>query len=291
MPLSDDEYKLKGDFMKQFIRTMLCLICLLLCLPQVVFAAESPVSTKHATDQAAVENAGDDNLRDPAAIAEFKRATDFLTSLPRFHVKASILYDVIQEDGRSLQYEKYGDVYLQRPDRFFAEVYFDDGRFRQIWYDGKMLSIAERSKNLYTRIKAPPSIDATLDMMEGLFKDPQPLSDLYYSDLTPLHRLAVEADMVGDSLVNGRPCTHLSFRGKKVDWQLWIEKGETPFFRKLIISYREEPGTPQTVAVLNLWETPDQFSEEMFNFIPLSDSQWIDILVPMPRKVEEGEKQ
>jgi hypothetical protein len=274
--------------MKQSSRIIFCLLGLLFWLPQGALAADSTPPKEQAAPQVAGETPEDEGLRDPAAIAEFERATDFLTSLPRFHIKASILYDVIQEDGRSLQFEKYGDVYLQRPDRFFAEVNLDDGRFRQLWYDGKMLSIAERSKNLYTRIKAPPTIDATLDMMEGLFKDPQPLSDLYYSDLSPLDRLAIEADVVGDSLVNGRPCTHLSFRGKTVDWQLWIEKGATPFFRKLIITYREEPGTPQTVALLNLWETPDRFREEMFTFSPPADSQWIDMLVPMPRKIEKG---
>jgi hypothetical protein len=274
--------------MKQITPITLCLICMLLFLPQTIFAADSSPPKEQALDQAAADKARDDNLRDPAAVAELKRATDFLTSLPRFHLKASIAYDVIQEDGRSLQYEKYGDVYLQRPDRFFAEVYLDDGRFRQIWYDGKMLSLAERSKNVYTRIKAPPNIDATLDMMEGLFKDPQPLSDLYYSDLSPLDKLALEADVVGDSRVNDWPCTHLSFRGKTVDWQIWIEKGAKPFIRKLVISYREEPGTPQTVALLNLWETPDRFSEEMFNFTAPADSQWIDVLVPMSRKTKEG---
>jgi hypothetical protein len=288
MLLLNCEYKWKGDFMKRFIRTTICLLCLLFWLPQTIFAADSSLPKEQAPVQAAAETAGDDNLRDPAAIAELNRATDFLSSLPRFHLKASIVYDVIQEDGRSLQYEKYGDVYLQRPDRFFAEVYLDDGRFRQIWYDGKMLSLAERSKKVYTKVKAPPTIDATLDMMEGLFKDPQPLSDLYYSDLSPLDRLAIEADVVGDSLVNGRNCTHLSFRGKTVDWQLWIEKGAKPFIRKLAISYREEPGTPQTVALLNLWETPDRFSKGMFNFTAPADSQWIDVLVPMQHKTKEG---
>jgi hypothetical protein len=274
--------------MKHCAPIIFCLMGLLFWLPQGALAADSSPLKEEAAPQVSGETPENEGLRDPAAIAELKKATDFLTSLPRFHIKASIVYDVIQEDGRSLQYEKYGDVYLQRPDRFFAEVSLDDGRFRQMWYDGKMLSLAERSKNIYTRIKAPPTIDATLDMMEGLFKDPQPLSDLYYSDLSPLDKLALEADVVGDSRVNDWPCTHLSFRGKTVDWQLWIEKGAKPFIRKLVISYREEPGTPQTVALLTLWETPNRFSEEMFTFIPPADSQWIDVLMPMPGNTKEG---
>jgi hypothetical protein len=245
--------------------------------------------TPVATENALVESAED--LRDPEALAELKRATDFLTALPRFHIKAAVAYDVIQEDGRRLQFEKHGDIYLQRPDRLFAEVRLDDGRHRQFWYDGKTLSFAERSRNLHTRIKTPPTIDATLDMLEGLFNDPMPLADLLYSDLSPLDQRALEADIVGDSLVSGRPCLHLAFRGETVDWQIWVEQGATPFIRKVAISYREVPGTPQVVSVLDLWETPERFSDGLFTFAAPAGSQWVDVLVPMPRRVEGGGQQ
>jgi hypothetical protein len=141
---------------------------------------------------------------------------------------------------------------------------------------------------LHTRIKAPPTIDETLDMVEGLFNDPQALSDLYYSDLSPLDQLALEADVVGDSLVNGIPCKHLAFRGKTVDWQLWVEQGKTPFIRKMAVSYREKSGMPQYVAWLSLWETPEQFPDDLFIFTVPVDSQWIDMLAPMPGKAKKG---
>ena len=246
----------------------------------------APAETPAATIAAPGEDA--EELRDPAALAELKRATEFLTALPRFHIKASAYFDVIQEDGRRLQFERHGEVYLQRPDRLFAEVHFDDGRHRQFWYDGKMLGFAERSRNLHTRVKAPPTIDGMLDMLEGLFKDPMPLADLLYSDLGPLAERAFEADIVGDSTVNGRPCRHLAFRGETVDWQIWVEQGATPFIRKLAISYREEPGTPQYTAVLDLWETPERFSDDLFTCVAPAGSQWIDVLVPAPRRSAEG---
>lgn len=229
-----------------------------------------------------------EEVRDPEALAELKRATDFLAALPRFHVKANIIYDVIQQDGRRLQFEKNGDVFLQRPDRLFAEIFLDDGRHRQIWYDGKTISIAERSRNLHTQFKAPPTIDGMLDAMEGLFKDPMPMADLLYSDFGQLEKRALEADIVGDSMVDGRDCLHLTFRGETVDWQLWVEQGAKPFIRKLVISYREQPGTPQNVVYFDLWEEPERLSDGLFAFAAPAGSEWVNVLVPMPRTGKEG---
>ncbi len=274
--------------MKRFALTMFCLLACLFWLPFTCVEAGPSLPVEQGSIEIRTKTPESVDLRDPAAIAELKRATDFLTSLPRFHVKASVVYDVIQEDGRSLQFEKIGDVFLQRPDRFFADVRFDDGRWRQAWYDGKMLSIAALTKNLHTRIKVPPTIDATLDIMENLFKEPQPLADLLYSDLSPIDQLALEADVVGDSLVNGRSCKHLAFRGKTVDWQIWVEQGNTPFIRKLAITYRQEPGKPQSVVLIDLWETPDQFNASLFEFIVPPGSQWMKMLMPMPRRIEKG---
>jgi len=276
--------------MKPHARTTLYLLGLLLglfiWLPYSAISA-NPEPTP-VTAEVTEEQTNDTDLRDPAALAELKRATDFLVALPNFRIKASVAYDVIQEDGRRLQFEKQGDIFLQRPNRLFVEVRLDDGRHRQLWYDGKTLSLAERSKKIHTQVDAPPTIDATLDMLEDLFKDPMPLADLLYSDLNPLAELAFEADVVGDSLVNGQPCQHLAFRGETVDWQIWVEQGATPFIRKLAISYREEPGTPQYVAALELWETPKSFSNDLFTFTAPADSEKIDIFVPAPNQSEAG---
>lgn len=265
-----------------------CLLGLLLWLPQTVIAADPAPAPVEAAAETDTEDADTADLRDPEALAELKRATDFLTSLPRFHFKAAVIYDVIQEDGRSLQFEKHGDVYLQRPDRLFAEVWLDDGRHRRFWYDGKTLGFAELTRNLHTKVKAPPAIDGMLDMLEGVLKDPMPLSDLLYSDLGPLEQRALEADVVGDSLVSGRPCLHLAFRGETVDWQIWVEQGATPFIRKVVINYREQPGTPQSSALLDFWETPERFSDDLFTFTAPAGSEWIDVMVPMPRRIEQG---
>ncbi|RJP88134.1 MAG: DUF2092 domain-containing protein [Desulfobacteraceae bacterium] len=120
--------------MKRFVLATCCLAGLLLCLPySCISAGPSPIEGPGAAAGISKEPFKTGDMRDPSAIAELKRATNFLVSLPRFHVRASVTYDVHQEDGRLLQFEKIGDIYLQRPDRFFCDIRFDDGRWRQRW--------------------------------------------------------------------------------------------------------------------------------------------------------------
>jgi len=256
-------------------------------IPPVYAEPAAPQEPTVAAETSPAEDT-EENLRDPEALAELKRATDFLTALPRFQFSAMVAYEVIQEDGRRLQFEKHGTIYLQRPDRISADVQLDDGRHRQFWYDGKNLSIAEFSKKLHTQSKAPPTIDGMLDMLEGVFKDPMPVADLLYNDLGPLEERALEADIVGDSLIDGHPCTHLAFRGETVDWQMWVVQGDRPFIRKVAVAYREQPGIPQYVAWLDDWQTPEQFSDDRFKFTVPVDSQWIDLLLAPPQANPEG---
>ena len=267
---------------------VLLYLCCLLLWPAVAIqavAADSAESDAAMVEEQATEA---EDLRDPEALAELKRATDFLVAQPRFQFKARIFYDVVQEDGRRLQFEKSGEIFLQRPNQLYAETRRDDGRWRKLWYQDKTLSIADLSKSLHTQIEAPPTIDGTLDLLEALIKEPQALADLLYSDLNHLDEQAIEADLVGDSIVDGQPCVHLSFRGETVDWQLWVEQGETPYFRKVAVSYREVPGIPQYVALVNDWKTPERFSDDLFKFVVPKGSEWIKVLKPLPRKTGEG---
>jgi len=269
-----------------------CTLWLLLGLPLFALppalAQESANAGPATSQQPPLGMEAAEQLRDPEALAELKRVTDFLTGLSRFQFAATIAYDVVQNDGRRLQFEKTGEVFLQRPDRLFAKVFLDDGRQRQFWYDGKTLSFAELPKNIHAQIQSPATIDGMLDMLEELARDPMPLADLLYSDLAPLEQRAEQADFVDSSLVDGRPCSHLAFRGETVDWQMWVEQGERPFIRKVAISYREQPGVPQFVAWLDEWQTPERFDDKLFSFSPPEGSLPIDVLMTKPLETRTG---
>ena len=62
--------------------------------------------------------------------------------------------------------------------------------------------------------------------------------------------------MEGSDLVEGVLCDHLAFSRDDTDWQVWIEAGERPVPRKLVITSIDLPGTPQFGVVITSFE-PD----------------------------------
>lgn len=75
---------------------------------------------------------------------------------------------------------------------------------------------------------------------------------------------------VGPSSVGGILCDHYAFRQEDVDWQLWIERSDTPLPRKLVITTRKE-AQPQYVARLT-WNLTPQLDDTLFTFTPPTDA-------------------
>ena len=72
--------------------------------------------------------------------------------------------------------------------------------------------------------------------------------------------------IVGESIVDGAPCHHLAFAQENIDFQIWIEDGPRPLPRKLLITYKTEPGSPQWAARLSAWDFNPKVSEHFFHF-------------------------
>ncbi len=214
------------------------------------------------------------------AMAAMEEAITFLEGMGRFEIKGTAIFDVVQESGQRLQFEKKMRLVQQRPDKLYAEQLRDDGEIRKLWYDGNQVSILNVGKNAYTQFRTPATIDGMLDMLEDLLKEPYPLADLLYSDLSFLLDLPNDAVYVGSSSVTGVSCKHLAFRNDNVDWQLWVEQSATPFIRKVVITYRNQPGVPQFVAYLHGWQRPAELSETLFSFSPPENAERLSILFP-----------
>ena len=91
------------------------------------------------------------------------------------------------------------------------------------------------------------------------------LSDFLYSDpYKILMEKVLSGFYVGPGDVNGTECYHLAFVEKYIDWQIWIEAGDKPLVRKLVITYKTIPESPQYIAVFSDWNLNKTISDSLF---------------------------
>jgi hypothetical protein len=215
---------------------------------------------------------------DPEAISILQRALAPISAAKTLRVKTRRLHDVVQPSGQKLQFGTWNVATLRRPDRVAMEIDRDDGSQRRVYYDGDSLTMHDVAERVYTQFPVPTTLDETLDFLELEVGATLPLADLFYSDLSALGSAASEASVVGTSRVVDWPCDHLAFRGESLDYQVWVERGDQPQLRKLVITYRELPGIPQFGAVFTSWELGVEAPEALFEFVPPEGTERIPTL-------------
>jgi hypothetical protein len=214
---------------------------------------------------------------EPKAGEVLKQMCDYLKNLQQFSVQAAISEDVLLTSGQRIQYARSVEASVRRPDRLRVESVGDRDN-RLLVYDGKTITLLDRTKNFYTTIAAPPEIDAALGHATQAFNLRAPLADLIYTKAYEnLTAGVVSGFYVGLSKVQGVPCHHLAFRQKDIDWQIWLEEGPTPVPRKFLITDKKAQGL-QFTAVFTKWNTSPQFGEGLFTFVAPEKAEKIDIL-------------
>jgi hypothetical protein len=208
---------------------------------------------------------------DPRALATLKKMGACLAAARQFSFTAEDMLDRVLPDGQRIQYSVSRRFQVRRPDALLADSQGDLVNVLFV-YDGKTVAVHDRSGNVYATLPAPETIDKTIDLLATRYSLTMPLSDLFFSDpcvaLLPFVRSGM---YVGKHPVRGVPCHHLAFRQENVDWQIWIQDGETPLPRKVVITYKELPGDPQFIAFLDNWNlaAPDA----RFEFTPPAGAQ------------------
>jgi len=201
---------------------------------------------------------------DARAAELLRQMSDSLRSAQAFTVHAEIVYDEVLRSGRKLQFAGALDAALRRPDRLALDYRSDVGG-KQLWYDGKTFTLLDLVADVFATEPAPPTTEATLAQLQGEQGMSFPLADLVAEDpYTRLASGALSGFLVGPGDVNGTACHHLAFVQDGLEWQIWIDAGERPLPRKLVILYTGLPGAPQYAATLSDWTFPKTLPEARF---------------------------
>ncbi len=205
---------------------------------------------------------------DPRADQLLRQTCALLAATPRFAFEAEETFDEVFEHAPRLQLTNVRRVLVEKPGRMAAQAE-GDTLYRAAWFDGQSLWALNKEENTYMTIPQPPTLDAALDKLAAEYGVDVPLSDFVYADpYAVLSEGVLYGEYLGIHQAAGVDCHHLSFSQSTIDWQIWIDAGDQPLPRKLVLSYRDEPGVPQYFAVIRKWDLAPAISEGAFRFAP-----------------------
>lgn len=207
---------------------------------------------------------------------ELQKMGEFLAKLPRFALEAEETFDEIPDGQLRRQLTNVRRVALERPNRLAADA-TGDTLNRAAWYDGRTVTVLDKEHNVYATIDAPATIDATFDKLQDEYGVVLPLADLLHADPHAVLMAGVTyGRYLGIHQAAGVACHHLAFSQDTIEWQIWIDAGDKPLPRKLVISYVQEPGEPQYSAVIRRWTLDARVPEGLFTFEAPEGAQRID---------------
>jgi hypothetical protein len=215
----------------------------------------------------------------------------FLTSQQSFSYTAEMGYEAVQETGLRLEFGVIKKVTVQGPNRARVETKRRDGGKRLVIFDGKEISVFDENENVYAVVAKEGTLTEMIDYFVDDLQMQLPLAELVSDDLPEvLEEKILFGRTIGESTITGILCNNLVIQNDEVDVQLWIEKGEQPLLRRVVITYKNEPGKPQFWARFIEWDLSPDVNDEQFTFQPPADAVKI-IFATMLAAVSEGEEQ
>jgi hypothetical protein len=203
-------------------------------------------------------------LVEPRVDQIMRDASDFLKTAREFTFHAEVAFDDVIKWEQKVQYGASLDFSARRPDRLHAKYSGDLGE-RRFWYDGEHVTMFNATNDAFVTTAVPPTIDDALDHVMRKYNLSLPLADLVYSDLYDAVMGNVRTGFyVGLHRVDGVPCHHLAFDQDLIEWQVWIDAGRQTVVRKVVITYKQLPGTPQYTAMLSDWDFAPRLSDRLF---------------------------
>jgi hypothetical protein len=248
----------------------------------------SHVFAKSGQQPEAKPEANEASNIDPDAVDAVKKMSAYLHTLKSFQIIDNVTEDDVLEDGLIVQTNSKVDYLTARPNRLRIEVTSDE-KHRLYLYDGKNFTIWARLVNYYATVPAPPTIGELLDKAIEKYDIDLPLYDLYNwgTKDDDINKIKTAVD-IGPSAVEGVTCEHYAFHQEGVDWQIWIQLGEFPLPRKLVITTLTDDARPQHSDTLT-WNLAPSFNDGAFAFDPPQDAKRIVLAEEKP-DVTQNEK-
>ena len=197
-----------------------------------------------------------------------KAMSDYVSSQKTIELTFDSDIEVITPQLEKIQFTNSGEALLSRPDKLRAHRvggYADVALF----FDGKTVSVLGKHINGYAQFDAPGSVDQLIEALRSGHGVALPGADLLLSNSYDVLVAGImESKHIGRGVIDGLECEHLAFRNFDTDWQLWVEVGERPIPRKLVITSKTLTNAPQYTLRVKGWKTGIQPAPDAFAFVP-----------------------
>jgi len=230
----------------------------------------------------------------PAIDPQAEKILQALNAQKKKDIKASAeVFDTMDEvlkTGEKIQYSHVRKLKISEPKQFWIESTGDITN-TTIWKDDKTFTLLDRANNVYGQVAAPGTIDETMDMLVDKCGVTTPLADLLSNDLfSVLMKNVKTCRYLGIHYTEGIKCHHIAATQNNIDWQIWVDAGDVPQLRKIVITYKQKPGAPQYTAVIKSINEVSQFPENTFTFKAPEGAKKISFLPVKERTKKASEK-
>lgn len=230
------------------------------------------------------------------AKAILKSMADYVGSQATIEFSFDSAIEVITPELEKIQFTNSGGALLSRPDKLRAHRvggYADV----ELVFDGQTVSVLGKYRNVYAQFEGPEDVDALIEALRAGHGVALPGADLLLSNAYEvLVDGILEAKHIGRGVVDGVQCEHLAFRNLDTDWQLWVEVGDQPIPRKLVITSKTLNSAPQYSLQIKDWKTGVTPAADAFTFTPPTGAQRLEPhdlvdLDELPQSAPIGERQ
>lgn len=217
-----------------------------------------------ATGVASAEGPG--VRRDAQAIEVLKSMSAFNESLDRFTIESISLTDARLGAGLMVTNTTEVKVSIDRPGSAHISS-FDGVNIKELYFHDGLFTVYNSEKSYYAQAKIPKDLDAALEFTMEELEVEAPLMDLMYRNASA-HWIGGQETIMyltNKARVAAVDCHHLAIRGAESDVQLWVQEGDQPLLRKIMITSKWEGGSPRFIANLE-WDPNPDFDDKEFRF-------------------------
>lgn len=254
-------------------------------------AAQAAATDNEAAGQSAdavAEASADNPAIEAEALQIFKRMADYLSAAKAFSYHSESSYDVVQASGMKVEFGASRNVLVSRPNQLRMDSERRDGMRGELIFDGRKIWAVDPDENVYATADQPGGLDETIDFLVVELRVKAPMADLLEPDL--YERVTTEltgALDLGEKVVSGVVCDHLLMSNDYTDFQMWITTGDRPVLKRIVITYKEDPGEPQYRAQFRDWDMAPENVRARLDFRPPDGAERIRFYVPAPPAEQE----